>query len=213
MKLFYLFLSTIIIGCNQQSETEKKDISPEAIKLNDSAVSIVMRSTENDSVKYSKAIALLDHTTAIDSNYGGAYWNKRAYQAEMGLHEGALISTKQLIRLNPNVPAFYSSAGILSEVTGDTISSIPYFQKAAVLYENVLDTIAPGVDRDMTLVGKGVNLIMLGKEKEGQELIANVYNSQADPQMKEAVRNSIAPSLNKSRKEIISLYREHKKRN
>src|SRR4051794_26467070 len=75
----------------------KHEFNPEAIKLNDSAISMGSHALPTDSTIYKNAIALLNRAIKIDSNYLTAWWTKFSYQNELKDYKGALSTAKKLL--------------------------------------------------------------------------------------------------------------------
>ena len=205
-KLFLIltaFLSiTALSACGQRAEkTSKHKVDSKAHQLNDSAISLTMKS--QDSLTYVKAISLLNQATAIDSDYYFAYWNKLAFQSQLEQYDKALLTTKQLLRLKPNAPDYYLSIGMLYEKTGDTTSANKYFHTGLSLYNNLLDTMSTkNKSYNILLMNKSLNLILVGQEKKGNEILKQLYDRQIDETFKEFYSSF----MNKSRKEIIDNY-------
>src|ERR1700739_1526638 len=119
------FLLLFGFSARGQSTDHKNLVIPQAKKLNDSAITIVMRTQD-----YEKAISLLDEATEIDSNYYRAYSNKLAFQLELKQFDKALATAKNLIRIKPQSPDYYITTGILYYQIGDTVSSQNFFIQA-----------------------------------------------------------------------------------
>ncbi|MFI5163964.1 MAG: tetratricopeptide repeat protein [Bacteroidia bacterium] len=206
MRLFIIFFFSALVACGQQSsQTKKHKVDSSARQLNDSAVALTQ--TFFDSLNYVKAIALLDKATAIDSDYYIAYWNKIAFQSQIKQYDKALVTSKEMIRLKPKTPDFYQRTGILYEIVGDHISADKYFHNALALYDNILDTMkTSNKNYDMLLMSKGVNLIMLGQQQKGNDILKRLYDTQADTLYKEMT----ASFMNKSKTELLDTYRQNK---
>lgn len=208
IRLAFVFLISLLVACGERNDVALENVSPEAKRLNDSAV-VLFQSTQNfknDSLSCAKAIALLDQAVAIDSNYYIAYCNKIMFEWQNKQFDKALKTSKEISRLSPYFPEYFDRTGILCEITGDSISAMNYYRKANALYISILDTMQPGANYDMKMMSKGVNLILLGDEKAGQDLILQTYVKQTFAPMKDA----ISPFVNKNRQEILAVFRENK---
>jgi tetratricopeptide (TPR) repeat protein len=182
-----------LIACARNADTNKLLVR----QLNDSAVTLTMKSF--DSLSYVKAIELLDHATQLDSNSVSSYWNKLAFQSQIKQHDKALGTVKELIRLRPNTPDFYVTAGVLYEQLGDTITSEKYFRKGLSHFDNLLDTMSiRNTNYSMLRINKAVTLVLSGEEKKGQELL-QLYYKEEDSLYREAMK----PFIGKSRQEIL----------
>ena len=59
----------------------------------------------------------------------------------------------------------------------DSISSQKYFREAATCYDKMLDTMGRNNKKyDILLLDKAVNLIIIDKQKEGNEILKQLYN-------------------------------------
>lgn len=149
---------------------------------------------------YARAIALLDQATQIDSNFLTAYANKLSFQLQLKQFDNALQTAYSLNRINPNAPDYYVTIGLLYHIKGDTGSSKEYFTGAAVRYDKILDTMSmANKSYDMLLMNKAVNLVLIGQQKHGNDILKELYERQKD----EAYREMLALFLNKTKDEII----------
>jgi len=193
MRLIILLILITLSACGQQS---KYSIDPRAKKLNDSAVNIVMR-TNN----YDKAIELLDEAIKIDSNYPTAFANKVSFQLQLKQFDKALVTSKNLLRIKPNAPDYIVMIGMINEQLGDTVSSKKYFTQAAKIYDDILDTMeTTNKNYDMYLINKAVNLIFLGQQQTGNDILKKVYSNTKD----EVEKEFISEFMNKSKQQILS---------
>jgi tetratricopeptide (TPR) repeat protein len=170
MRLCPLFL---IIGLYTSGQTEGQNylVNPKARQLKDSAARIAM-----DSENYTKAIALLNEAIKLDSNYYPAYTNKLSFQLALKQYSDALPTAKKINMLRPDDPVPYVSIGLLCEVLHDTISSQKYFAAADSHFNNILDTMdRTNIDYEQIMMNKGINLILLGQQQNGNELLRQLY--------------------------------------
>ncbi len=169
-------------------------------KAKDSAVAISVTMTDS---AYQQAILLLDKATAIDSNYYRAYHNKMGFQMKLKQYDSALVTSNNLIRIRPAAPDIYFTCGVIYEKGQDTISSKKYFQKAQLLYDNILDTMSvTNRSHDILAMNRAIGRIMLGDEKEGnrqlQQLVATTANA--------AIKEEAASYINKNKRELLNIY-------
>ena len=80
----------------------KLTVNPEARKLNDSAIYLVMNAIQDRDSALTKAIGLLDKAIKIDSNYHIGYHNRFIYQTELKQYAAALGSEKHTLKRHPN---------------------------------------------------------------------------------------------------------------
>lgn len=194
------FLSFLLLiglsACGQQTNSKKHIVDPQARKLNDSATIVAMKQQD-----YATAIALLDKATQIDSNFLTAYANKLSFQLQLKQFDKALITAFDLKRIKPNAPDYYVTIGMLYDIKGDTVLSKTYFAEAATCYDKILDTMSTSnKDRDMLLMNKAVNLVLIGQQGQGNKILKQLYDRQHD----EAYREMIALFMNKTKDEIIA---------
>ena len=188
----------LLLACGESNETPK--VNEEAMLYCDSAM--VLSSAEGVT-GYQNAIILLDKATSIDSNYYLAYWNKLRLLSELKHYDKALIAAKNLIRANPTNPDIYVTIGTLYERLEDTVSAGKYYNNGLELYNKYLDTMTSQTPNyDMLLMNKGITLVMLGKDKEGNNLLKKIYDKQTDKDFKELLRGF----MYKNKVEIMDKY-------
>lgn len=197
--LFTIFVLLALTACGQRSgEMKKYVINQKARQLNDSACALTMNFI--DSLRYVKAISLLNQATAIDSNYFNAYWNKFVFQNEIKQYGNSIETGKQLIKLKPNSPDTYGLLGTTYYLIGDSTSAKKYYNEALVLYDKVLDTMdVKNKSYGVETMLKGNTLIMLDRYEEGNKILKRLYDREKD----EILKSSIKMSMNKTRREII----------
>lgn len=203
IRIVYLIILIGLAACGQYKEdtTGDRKIDQRAKALNDSAVVLAQFYQKEDLVK---AIRLLDQATQIDNNYFLAYWNKFSYHTRLKQYDKALIAAKNLTRLRPISPELHGSAGMLYAVTGDSVVAERYLQKASVLYDQVLDTMQSGdLNYNAIIMSKGINLIMIGKQEEGNILLRQLYQDQTDTTFKDLIEEY----MDKNRHEIIEAFK------
>ena len=172
MRLSIFFLLIALNVCGQQPANDEHSINSQARQLNDSALSIV-RNTQD----FAKAITLLDQATKIDSNYYLAFWNKISFQSELKQFDNALVTAKNLNRIKPESPDYFFIDGLIYDKIHDTISSQKYFIKAEVCYDKILDTMnKASKEYDNFLMNKAVNLILIGQQQKGNNILEQLYD-------------------------------------
>jgi hypothetical protein len=91
--------------------------------------------------------------------------------------------------------------GMINEQLGDTVSSKKYFTQAAKIYDDILDTMeTTNKNYDMYLINKAVNLIFLGQQQTGNDILKKVYSNTKD----EVEKEFISEFMNKSKQQILS---------
>ncbi len=197
MRLLILIFLTGVFACNRASNT-RKIINQEAKKLNDSAARVVIKLRD-----YKKAVFLLDQATVIDSSYVNAYQNKLVYLSTIRPYDTTKIfkTLKTLVRLRPEDPWYLMQLGI-SHIffNNDSITAKKYFNEAAISFDKVLDTMhKTNSSYEFLAMNKAFNLIYIGKEKDGKEILQQIYNQESDTTMKQEMWGFI----NKSRRQIL----------
>lgn len=194
MRFLSLLLLITLYACGQN--TKNYSVNPKAKQLNDSAVSVAIHSGN-----YSKSIELLNEAIKADSNFSIAFANKVNFQLQLKQFDKALETSKSLLKIKPNVPEYIVMTGMIYDQIGDTISSKEYFAQAAKIYNNILDTMTKtNKNYDGYLMNKAVNLILLGQQEKGNEILKQVYHDKKN----EADREMVSMFINKSKQEIIS---------
>ena len=197
-KHIYIIPILLLLACGENNEAT--NIHNEAIQYCDSAMALSM--TEGV-VGYERAIKMLDKATEIDTNYYLAYWNKLPLLTELKQYDKALIAAKHLVRGNPTNPDIYVTTGTLYERLGDTISAKKYYYNGLELYDKYLDTMnSQNNSYNMLLMNKGITLVMMGKDREGNEILKKMYDKQTDKDFKEMLFGF----MNKSKEEIMDKY-------
>lgn len=183
--LFPLLFILLLANSCSEPEAEKRKINPQARALNDTACMISRSGKAGDVLR---AVELLDSATKIDPDYFTAYWNKMAFLNELKQYSRSLGAAKELSRLKPNDPVFYVTIGTLCEKTGDTVSATNYFERGLTLFNTELDTMNPKTKKyEFLLMNKGIDLVMLGREKEGNEILQKMYDASADSTQKKTI--------------------------
>jgi tetratricopeptide (TPR) repeat protein len=203
LKFLTVFLFITLYSCGQKPAKHKAD--PAAVALNNKAMELVPFIDNPDCSK--KALSLLDQATNIDSEYFLGFNNKLMFLYQLKQFDKAALTVNKLIDLRPSAHDLYLMGGVLYERLGDTISSKNHFQKSLTICNSVLDTMnVKNRDYDMLFMNKAINVIMLGDEAKGNELLKQLYDKQTDDTFKELT----ASFMNKSKKELVDFMTENK---
>jgi tetratricopeptide (TPR) repeat protein len=192
---FLLIITLCCLSCGQKSKRSDV-VNPVAKKLTDSAVNL-------REGQYEKAVALLDEATRIDSNYFPAYYSKLNFQAMIKPFnsEKIIAILNKLCWLRRDEPDYPMKLGMLYLKSTDTIPSTFYLQEAMARFDRILDTMqATTGGYDMFVINKAVTLVLLGNEKMGQTMLANLYAITKD----DVVRGMLKTEMTKSRKEVLA---------
>ena len=199
MKTLNFLTAFLLFGfCSCGQEVEKQKVDPAAVQLNNQAMALVAFINDPDSSK--KAIFLLDQATAIDSNYFLGYYHKLMFYNAHEQFEKAFSIVNRLIRLRPGAHDLYQMGGILKEKMGDTIASRPYFENSLAICNKVLDTMkTTNQDYVMLVCNKAINLIFLGNQAGGNQLLKRLFDTQTE----ELYKEWIVSLMNKNKKQLL----------
>jgi len=193
MKLIFIFLPFVLLYSCQTSNEQRQEkssnkveltaeINPQAILLNDSAVSVM-------SSKSQEAIRLLDEAIALQPNYFSAWHNKVNCQMHLGLIEDAIVSLLKMEEIDPNYPDNKTNLGIMYDIKGDSLLALEKYQEVEKMYVGILDTVQTQDNPyQMYELLRASNLILMGEKEKAsgylKKLLSNpsvdtVYTSKA----------------------------------
>jgi tetratricopeptide (TPR) repeat protein len=198
LKLITTFLLIALYSCGQN--TAKRKVDPAVTILSNKIIPLVNYLDNPDSCK--QALLYLDSATAIDNNCFLCYYNKLMFLYSLKRYDKAVETMNECIRIKPWGHDLYTTGGILYEKIGDTVSSRKYFQKSLTILNPVLDTMkAQNMNYEMLISNKAINLIMLGDNKTGNNLLKGIADRQQEPELKEMTLSF----MNKSKKELVDM--------
>lgn len=171
----------LICGCGPNDENIS--LRERAQQLNDSAVNMV-NASNHDSMAHVNAISILDQATQTDSSFTQAYWNKLSFLMETKQFTRALETVKLLNQRNPNYIQFYTLAGELYDITGDSVNARKYYKEAITHYNTTLDTMQKGLNYSSTTFEKAIILILNKEQAKGNELLKKLYSEETNPDLK-----------------------------
>jgi hypothetical protein len=106
------------------------------------------------------------------------------------------------ISLKPSAHDLYLIGGILYEKVSDTIAAKKYFHHSLSILNSVLDTMdVRNLNHQMLVGNKAINLIMLGDNKTGNDLLKSILDGQKEPEWRELT----LPFINKRKKELVEM--------
>lgn len=185
MRLTLLLLALAAISCNTRAKREQNKKA--AIALTGEAMLLTSFIDNGDSV--SKALALLDRATSLDSTYIPAHDGKLMYYSSRKEYGKAIETIKIMNRLQPTENKFLST-GILYEAIHDSVSARPYFEKSLSMCNAILDTMKPQNPDHVTIVShKAANLLMMGDRTKSLAILKALYDNEKDEEMKNIIRN------------------------
>jgi tetratricopeptide (TPR) repeat protein len=198
LKLITTFLLIALYSCGQN--TAKRKVDPSVTILSNKIIPLVNYMDNSDSCK--KALLYLDSATAIDNNCFQCHYNKLMFLYSLKRFDKAVETMNECIRIKPLAHDLYTTGGILYEKIGDTISSRKYFQKSLTILNPVLDTMkVQNMNYEMLISNKAINLIMLGDNKSGNDLLKGIADRQQEPELKAMILSF----MNKSKKELVDM--------
>lgn len=169
-KILVILLSTFLIACNTTDVNNK--INPIAIKLNDSAVALLMT---YDTINIISGIRLLDSAIQIQPDYDNAYWNKISLQSQIGLKDDALITSYQYEKIRPKSTYIKMTIGVMLDSKGDSIKAQTKYLEAESIYNQILDTIkVNSKDYNMLMMDMAVNLKLLKNDSKANEILKSM---------------------------------------
>ena len=198
LKFITVFLLIAVYSCGQNTPKQKTD--PKVTALTNKIIPLVNYLENADSCK--QALLYLDSATNIDNKCYSCYYNKLMFLFSLKQFDKAVATMNECIRIKPTAHALYLTGGILYEKIGDTISSKKYIQKSLTILNQVLDTMkVQDLNYEMLVSNKAINLIMLGDNKNGNDLLKAIADRQQDPELKEMTLSF----MNKSKKELVEM--------
>jgi len=184
MKFRILILVLAIGFFSCKSPDEKKRIDPEAIRLNNAAISSLGKAADVNE-ELLAAIDTLDQAIKKDDKYLAAYYNKFTFQKQLKRYSDAISTGKQMVVLSPNNAELKVELGEVYAKTGDTVKAMQSFKSGMAIYNKVLDTMRTTNDWYKTLkMESAVNMIILGQQQKGQAILNELFTNERDRNMK-----------------------------
>ena len=132
MKLIILpfFISCLLFSaCG--TKAQENNYNKKAKQLNDSAIAMGLL---GDTAKVMAAIQLLNEATNIQPDYYLAYWNKLAFQCQLGLMDDVFTTLKIMEQISPENPDLKTRLGVFYErYKKDAIQAQVKYNEAEVL--------------------------------------------------------------------------------
>lgn len=157
---------TVVLGCEAQTQNRHLR-TMRAIALNDSATRLVMKG-ENDSIVY----GLLQKAIKIDSDCYMCYHNRLTIESRRGDYNEVLGTLGEMKRIKPEEITLPAMFGMVYYKLGNRKKAEEYFKDGVRIYDSALAVIDKGDKMyDLHLTNKGFLLVLLGKGKEGNNMI------------------------------------------
>ena len=193
MKIIILALSLNLFACKQQHIN-----NPEAIKYNKAAMELYSKSGGKNA---KGAMELLDKAINVDSGYFWAYYNKRMLELQLKQYNDAITTGKEMIKRWPNNADNYGIVGTTYEMMNDSLLGRQYLKQALTKYDKILDSMRIKDDKYKYIaMTKGITLIMLGQDKQGNQFLKELYEKESDTLYKQEYLKYIG----KTRKQILA---------
>jgi tetratricopeptide (TPR) repeat protein len=198
LKFIPAFLLIAVYACGQH--TPKRKVDPSVTLLCNKIIPLVNHLSNPDSCK--QALLYLDSAVTIDNHCFQCHHNKLMFLCALKQFGEAVETINACISLKPSAHDLYLTGGILYEKVGDTIAAKKYFHRSLAILNSVLDTMdIRHLDHEMLVSNKAINLIMLGDNKTGNDLLKSILNSQKEPEWRELT----LPFINKRKKELVEM--------
>jgi len=198
LKIITLLLLITLCSCGQKKPYSKVDVN--VARLSNKIIPLTNYIDNPDSCK--KALSFLDSATTIDSTCFLCYYNKLMFLSSLKQYDKGILTINRLLRLRPFANNLYLTGGVFYIKSGDTTSANAYFQKSLTICNNVLDTMSnDNRDYIMLTINKAINIIMLGDQIKGNEILKQLHDKQTDS----TYRDYIASFMNKTKDELIDL--------
>jgi tetratricopeptide (TPR) repeat protein len=130
-KVIFSLLVVALASCSEEKNeqiTEVPKFNKKAVELNNKAVTL------SEQQKLDSALLLYDQSIAMDSTYFLPHKNKIEILIKRKEFEKAKIESEAVIKLEPKMAEGWFIAGLIQELTGDTIKSKEYYSKSIDLY-------------------------------------------------------------------------------
>jgi len=162
-------LAVLIISCSEQKKKSSFDpYDPKAIELNNKAVRL-MHQNKNDS-----AILVFDQAIEADKTYYMPHSNKVTIYVGQREYQKALQESELSIEKRPDLAEGWTMTGMLHEKLGDSITAAKYYQKSIDLFDERISDPKMKEKIVPNEMSKALSLILLGKEKEGKDILTKL---------------------------------------
>ncbi|SHF45256.1 TPR repeat-containing protein [Flavisolibacter ginsengisoli DSM 18119] len=189
LKLF-VYSSFFLTQCYGQGN--KMNCTPKAIELNNKAADYLQFQN------YDSALFYLDKAIELDSSYYIAYSNKGAIYCTLKNYRKALIETKKVLVIKPDLAEAWVIAGMLSDKIGDTLHAPAFYKTSIEIFERRIADPNKTKQSESNSINRALSLILIGQEREGREEFRRLTELYPNNKM-------LGQLLNLSKKDYISL--------
>ncbi|WP_217652995.1 tetratricopeptide repeat protein [Flavisolibacter ginsengisoli] len=166
--------------------------TPKAIELNNKAADYLQFQN------YDSALFYLDKAIELDSSYYIAYSNKGAIYCTLKNYRKALIETKKVLVIKPDLAEAWVIAGMLSDKIGDTLHAPAFYKTSIEIFERRIADPNKTKQSESNSINRALSLILIGQEREGREEFRRLTELYPNNKM-------LGQLLNLSKKDYISL--------
>jgi tetratricopeptide (TPR) repeat protein len=175
-KLIILLFAICLLSCKQSHS--QRSIDPKEKKILDNAVRII---NQNSNQAKQDSIDSLNKVIKLDSNNTESYGRKFMFENDLKRYKDAIVTGTQMMRLIPQSASLKYMIGEVYERMGDTITAVEYYKTSLSMLNNLLDTMSTKDRHYRTGRGdKAIVLILLHQEKQGQQILKDLYESETD---------------------------------
>ena len=115
---YFIYLAFVVSCKAQNKKTDKSVYNPEAIKLNNIAMSLFERNRANQDSIF-KTISLLEEAIQKDSSYYIAYNNLASLLSYNGKYYEAIGTLDKILKINPGLIEMKTIKGFILEKSGN----------------------------------------------------------------------------------------------
>ena len=188
LKLF-VYSSFFLTQCYGQGN--KMNCTPKAIELNNKAADYLQFQN------YDSALFYLDKAIELDSSCYVAYSNKGAVYCTLKDYKKALIETKKVLVIKPDLAEAWVIAGMLSDKIGDTLNAPAFYKTSIEIFERRIADPNKTKQSESNSINRALSLILIGQEREGREEFRRLTELYPNNKM-------LGQLLNLSKKDCIS---------
>jgi tetratricopeptide (TPR) repeat protein len=188
LKLF-VCSSFFLTQCYGQGN--KMNYNPKAIELNNKAADYLQFQN------YDSALFYLDKAIELDSSCYVAYSNKGAIYCTLKNYRKALIETKKVLVIKPDLAEAWVIAGMLSDKIGDTLHAPAFYKTSIEIFERRIADPNKTKQSESNSINRALSLILIGQEREGREEFRRLTELYPNNKM-------LGQLLNLSKKDYIS---------
>jgi tetratricopeptide (TPR) repeat protein len=137
--------------------------NPKAIALNNKAADYLKFQN------YDSALFNLDKAIAVDSSYYIAYSNKSVVYCTLKDYKRALIETKKVLVIKPDLAESWVIADMLSDKIGDTLNATIFYKISIEIFERRIADTSKTKQSESNSINRALSLILIGLEREGRD--------------------------------------------